>query len=295
MPSITDLLGAELQRLATALEPHGVPIIIGGGYGLLLRQRYVEASGAPTLRSVPTARSTNDLDVFLTVELVSDAEKMAALGTVLADLGFEAVDGARYYQFARPVTYGGRAVSLKVDLLAPPPRVGSDLRPKVKVDARRVRPRRRVEGAPPVHAHTTPEAFTVAEHTLTLAVGREAPVDVLVPHPFSFVLLKLFAYRDRRGDPQKDFGRYHAYDLYRIVAMMTPEDVEQAEAVRDRYVQDEILIEAGRILVDLFGGPDAEGALAVLEHARAVGAGLMHEDAADFCEDLGALLPAPKV
>ncbi len=293
--TILDLLGNELLRLATALEPHGVPVIIGGGYGLLLRQRHVEESGAPTLRPVPTARSTNDLDVFLTVELVADAEKMAALGTVLADLGFEAVDGAKYYQFARPVTHGGRVASLKVDLLAPPPRMESDFRSKVKVDPRRVRPRRRAEGAPTVHAHPTPEAFTVAEHTLVLAVGREAAVDVLVPHPFSFLLLKLFAYRDRRGDPQKEFGRYHAYDLYRIVAMMTPEDVEQAEALRDRSVQDEVVIEAGRIVADLFGGPDAEGALAVMEHARTVGADLTRGDAADFCEDLGALLPASEV
>lgn len=293
--TILDLLRDELQRLATALEPHGVPVIIGGGYGLLLRQQHVEARGEPTLRPIPTARSTNDLDVFLTVELVSDAEKMAALGTVLADLGFEAVEGAEYYQFARPVTYKDRETSLKVDLLAPPPRPGTELRAKVKVDSRRVRPKSRDKNAPIVQAHTTEEAFTIAEHTLVLPLGSAGVVEVLVPHPFSFLLLKLFAYRDRREDPEKGFGRYHAYDLYRIIAMMTAMDFEQAAALRERYLDDEIVLEARRIVATLFGDADAEGALAVLEHARAVAAAaLTHEDAADFTNDLGELLPPPE-
>ena len=294
MTTILDLLGDELQRLATALEPHGVPVIIGGGYGLLLRQQHVEVSGVRTLRPIPTARSTNDLDVFLTVELVADAEKMAALGRVLADHGFEAVEGAEYYQFARPVTYGGRATSLKVDLLAPPPRPGTELREKVKVDVRRVRPKKRDKSAPIVQAHTTEEAFTIEEHTLVLPLGGTGGVEVLVPHPFSFLLLKLFAYRDRREDEEKGFGQYHAYDLYRIVAMMTAEDFQQAEALRDQWLDDEIVIEARRIVAELFGDADAEGALAVLEHARSVAdRTLTGEDAAAFTNDLRELLPRP--
>lgn len=286
MMAITDLLGAELQELATKLAPHDVPVIIGGGYGLLLRQQHVEASGEPTLRAIPEARSTNDLDVFLTVELVADAEKMAALRDVLKELDYKAVEGAEHYQFARDVAYRGETRQVKVDLLAPPPRDPAVLG-QVKVDSRRVRPR----ATKNIHAHTTPEALTIGEHVLTL--GEEAPVEVLVPHPFSFLLLKLFAYRDRQGDEAKAFGRYHAFDLYRIVAMMTEVDFAEAEGLRDRYLEDDIVREARAIAAELFHGPEAQGALALLEHARQVLAGVTREDVAAFADDLAALLPSP--
>ncbi|WP_412068593.1 hypothetical protein [Rubrivirga sp. IMCC43871] len=291
--TILDLLGDELQRLAAALEPHGVPVIIGGGYGLLLRQQHVEESEVPTLRPIPTARSTNDLDVFLTVELVADAEKMAAIRTVLDDRGFKVVDKAKYFQFDRPVEYAGAERKLKVDLLAPPPRPGNELRKKVKLKSSRVGPRDRGDDDPVIHARATPEAFIVSEHTLVLPLG-EAGLEVLVPHPFSFLLLKLFAYRDQRENEEKEYGRYHAYDLYRIVAMMTAEDFQQAEALRDQYLDDEIVIEARRIVAELFGDDEAEGALAVLEHARAVAdRTLTREDAGAFTNDLRELLPRP--
>lgn len=290
MTTITDLLGAELQRLADALAPHDVPVIIGGGYGLLLRQQHALASGARTLLPIPDSRSTNDLDVFLTVELVADAEKMAALGRTLDELGFEVIDSAKYYQFARVVAYRGGEQSLKVDLLAPPPRPGTALRQMVRVDARRVRPRARDGAAPPVHAHTTPEAFTISEHTLTLPLGQGG-TDVLVPHPYTFLLLKLFAYRDRREDPSKDFGQYHAYDLYRIVAMMTEVDYEQAQELRDRYADDEVVVEACGIVSALFSGADSEGALALLEHARTAQTDIAHENVETFASALADLLP----
>lgn len=288
--TVTDLLGAELARFAEALAPHGVPVIIGGGYGLLLRQQRAEASAEPTLMPVPLARSTTDLDVFLSVEVVADAEAMGAIGRVLGEMGYTVVEGAKHYQFAREVVYRGRTVPLKVDLLAPPPRPGTELRKQVKVDARRVRPRTRADGAPVVQAHTTEEAFTVAEHTLALALGASGAT-VRVPHPFSFLLLKLFAYRDRREDEGKDFGRYHAYDLYRIVAMMAEAYLETAGALRDRYAGDEIVVDACRIVADLFSEPDASGALAVLEHARTVRVELASGDLNTFTGVLSELFP----
>ena len=288
--TFTDLLGAELQRLATTLAPHNVPVIIGGGYGLLLRQQHVEASGEPTLRAIPEARPTNDLDVFLTVELVADAEKMAVLRDVLRQLGYEPIEVAKYYQFAREVDYRGETRQLKVDLLAPPPRDPTVLR-QMKVDSRRVRPR----ATKGIHAHTTPEAFTIGEHVLTLTLGEEVEVTVLVPHPFSFLLLKLFAYRDRQRDDAQEFGRYHAFDLYRIIAMMTETDFAEAEELRDRYLEDGIVREARAIAAELFHGKEAPGALALLEHAQQVLAGVTRKYAEAFTADLAALLPRPSL
>jgi hypothetical protein len=242
MNEITDLLRTELEGLAAALEQHAVPLIIGGGYGLLLRQQQVQQSGARTVREVPEARSTNDLDIFLSVEVVADSAKMEALRDVLRGSGYHSVEGAEHYQFRKGVLYRGSEREIKVDLLAPPPRDPSRLE-KVRVDVRRIRNR----GVRGIHAHTVPEAFAIGEGVTPLEMQGAPATDVWLPHPYSSLLLKLYAYRDRRDDPAMHLGRHHAFDLYRIIAMMTEEDYGTAEGYRDRFAADETVEEARRI------------------------------------------------
>ncbi len=288
MTEITDILREELGRLAVALEPHGIPLIIGGGYGLLLRQEHLEHSGIRTVRGVPEARSTNDLDIFLSVEILTDACKMRALRDVLHMSGYTSIEGAEHYQFQKHVTYRGSQQQIKLDLLAPPPRE-SELLDKVKVDVRRIRNRK----AKQIHAHAAPEAFCIGEGVMVLEPGGAAEFRVRIPHPYSFLLLKLYAYRDRRDDPAKELGRYHAFDLYRIVAMMTEEEYEATEGFRDRFAEDEIVEEAQRIVAELFADVDSRGALAILEHARTVGATIRDKDLNAFLDDLKTFCPRP--
>lgn len=292
-----DLLGLELGRLVEALAPHEIPVIIGGGYGLLLRQRHVEAEGLRTLRPIPEARATSDLDVFLSLEIVTDARRMDTLRDTLHALGYHAVDRARYYQFERAVEYAGRPQTLKIDLLAPPPPPASALRRQVKIKGRRIRPL----DAEEIHAHATPEAFTVAEKPLLLKIG-EAGQRVLVPHPYSYLLLKLFACRDQlhrqreagAADDRQDAdqrARYHAFDLYRIIAMMTAPEVAEAEAFRDTYADDETVSEARHAVATLFASADAPGSLAVMRHTRQVGLSLSKAQLTAFIEDLHLFFP----
>jgi hypothetical protein len=286
MTEITDILRAELAGLAGALHPHGVPLIVGGGYGLLLRQEHVAHSGVRTVREIPEARSTNDLDLFLSVEIVTNADKMSALRDVLHDCGYTSISGAEHYQFQKGVTYRGSQRTVKVDLLAPPPR-DPRLLEKVRIDVRRIRHRE----ARGIHAHTTPEAFAVGESVMPLALGRTPAIRVYIPHPYSFLLLKLHAYRDRRDDPTREIGLYHAFDLYRIVAMMTEEEYATAERFRDRFAGDEIVAEAKSIVAQFFADGDSLGALAILEHARIVGATIRNEELDGFLEDLRTFFP----
>jgi hypothetical protein len=237
MTEITDILRAELGRLAVALEPHGIPLIIGGGYGLLLRQEHLEHSDIRTVRRIPEARSTNDLDVFLSAEILTDARKMGSLRDVLHRSGYAPIKGAEHYQFEKEVTYRGS--------------------------------QRRI-----------------------LDPGGAGEFRVRIPHPYSFLLLKLYAYRDRRDDPATELGRYHAFDLYRIVAMMTEEEYETAQGFRDRFGGEEVVVEARRIVSDLFADVDSRGTLALLEHARTVGVTIRDEDLDGFLEDLKFFFPA---
>ena len=283
-----DPLRGELYALALSLRERGVPLVVGGGYGLLLRQRHVAESGARTLRRVPPARSTEDLDVFLSAELIADADRVAALRDALTDAR---VRGGRGRALL-PVRARGRL---------PRPAADGEGRPPGAPPRRRRRARRAesttTAGFDPatvrgIHAHTSPEALTVAEHPLAVELdGGGGPVTVYVPHPYTYLVLKLHAYRDRREDADTDFGRHHAFDLYRTLAMTTEPEWESAQALRDRFNDAEPVREARRIAHDLFGGEIAPGTLALQEEARRSGFDLLGRDTLAFMRDLHELFP----
>ncbi len=160
------VLQQELCTLANRLAQHGIRLIIGGGFGILLRSIHVEATNAHTLRPVTPPRATNDLDLFLTADIITDVDSVQRIRSVLDELGYEPVPTAKNYQFARPVTILGRSGVLKIDLLAQEPRTAVE-EGKAKRDSRRIRPRGPFTG---LHAHVAPEAFSLDEQLLSVSV-----------------------------------------------------------------------------------------------------------------------------
>jgi predicted nucleotidyltransferase len=281
-----DPLREALVELARELRSHDIPLIVGGGYGLVLRAEHVRGRGLRTRHErIPAARSTDDLDLFLSAEVITDAGKTRRIREALKKLGYEPVPTARYYQFFRPVEVSGRERKLKIDLLAPIPRENVE---KETMDERRIRPRAYGE----LHAHTTPEAITVDQHLLPveLEYGAER-VSVHIPHPFSYLVLKLFAFRDRREEALK--GAYHAFDLFTIIAMMTEEEWAEAEDLRREYHDIEPLPEARAIVAEMFSSPDAIGPLRMEEHASSVNFPLPPELMDAFLVDLRELVIGP--
>lgn len=286
---VVDPLREELRKLARALEPHGIRLIVGGGYGLLLRAEQIRSSGMRTrFADLPGARSTNDIDIFLGAEVITDAAKTALIRAALDALGYKPIEGARYYQFVLPVEYAGLPRGVKIDLLAAP--VSGEKKATVRQDSRRVRPRAG-EG---LHAHTTPEALTVEELAQPIDLGGDEPVVVYLPHPFSYLLLKLFALRDLLDDEAKGRGAYHAFDIYRTVAMMTSGEWEEAIQMRGRYAATEPVAEAGRLVEELFSGLEAQGMMRLREHARRVGEQIPPENLRATIDDLHELLLVPR-
>lgn len=284
---VIDPLRDELRKLARSLEPHGIRLIVGGGYGLLLRTERIRSSGARTrFAELPGARSTNDIDVFLGAEIISDAGKTVLIRAALDALGYRPVEGAEFYQFVLPVVYAGLPRGVKIDLLAAPVEGGTEA--GVKQDVRRMRP----HGSKGLHAHTTPEALTVEDHALPVDVGdADAPLVVYVPHPFSYLLLKLFALRDQLDDGEKGYGTHHAFDIYRTVAMMTAEEWEEAVAMRERHGASPPVAEAGSLVGELFGNLESRGMVRLRDHARAVGEEIPPQNLRDLIDDLKELLP----
>jgi hypothetical protein len=279
-----DPLKEELRTLARELQGRGIPLIIGGGYGLVLRTKMIAESGSRTLiPDFPSARSTEDLDIFLKAEVISDPEKTAAIREVLDRCGYGPV--VPNFQFQREVDYRDRSRSVKVDLLAAP--VPAELSTSVKVDSVRIRPR----GGQGLHAHVTPEALTVEESMILIDIGEgEESLPVYLPHPFSYLLLKLYALRDRLHDRDVDNGRHHAFDLYTTIATMTEQEWGESMHIKDTYKGTPQVIEARNIANDLFADETAPGALRLREHARGTGYALSREQLDFFLDNMRQLM-----
>ncbi len=282
-----DPLREQLRRLAQALQPHGINLIVGGGYGLLLRTEQIQRSGVRTrFAELPSTRSTVDIDIFLSAEVITDAERMMKIKDTLHDLGYKPVASAKFYQFVLPIVYAGLPRGVKMDLLAAP--VMGEKQSQVKQDVRRIRPK----GAAGLHAHTTPEALTVGEHALSVDISTdEVPLVVYVPHSFSYLLLKLFALRDRLQDEEK--GHYHAFDIYRTIGMMTPEEWDVACSMRDRYLEIEPVVQqACELVKKLFSNLESPGMIRIRTHARNVGEEIPEKNLIDLLDDLRELFPS---
>lgn len=87
-----DPLKEELRTLARELQGRGIPLIIGGGYGLVLRTEMIVRSSSRTLiPEFPSARSTEDFDIFLKAEVISNPEKTGAIREALDRCGYKPV------------------------------------------------------------------------------------------------------------------------------------------------------------------------------------------------------------
>lgn len=117
-----DLLESTLLDLVYELREAEVRLIIGGGYGLYLKRRYLEATGETHLLPlIPEARSTNDLDMFLATEILADLSKAKAVLAAVQRLGFTAVKDRENFQFLKAFPAGQQSFEVKVDFLTPMP------------------------------------------------------------------------------------------------------------------------------------------------------------------------------
>ena len=259
-------LEKSLLDLLSRLDSTTCPIILGGGYGLYLRRTILEREGTRTLlEHWPEARSTNDLDLFLRPELLCDSNRLASLKSALDELGYTPVEGAEHYQFRKDDPDGFIKRGIKIDLLTGPSSrfVGT----RLKIDRRRVRPNPSVK----VHAHPTEEAITLDEHLQEVKFrieddGESENKSVYLPHPFTYCLMKLFAFRDQVDDSGKGNGSHHALDLYSIIAMMTESEWEQAKLMANANSDSEIGREAHRFVFEMFGSLISRGLLVMREN-----------------------------
>jgi hypothetical protein len=265
MITIPDLQ-TSLLDLLHEMEGADIKLIIGGGFGIYLKTGYVQRLNVRTLlREWPEPRSTNDLDLFLRPELLIESAKLKPLKNAISKLDYQVVPGAEKYQFVKPGPGGTEAGSIKIDILTGPQSHFHGTR--VKTDARRARPSPSVG----IHAHPVDEALTLEKALLPVTLagklgsGELWQAEVFLPHPYTFLMMKLFAFRDRLDDPDKKFGLYHALDLYAVLATTTEEEWDYALELRDQYGDEPYVMEARRLVSNYFSALDLLGMIRLRE------------------------------
>jgi hypothetical protein len=261
-----DQLTASLLDLLHELEGRGIPITVGGGFGLYLKRRHQLTGVQQTLFDrLPEPRSTNDLDLFLRTEVLIDLKRTREVAAAIRRLGYTVVEAAKFLQWKREVVVAGLRQEVKIDILVGP--LGA-ARKKLTVNMPRVRPKGNIQ----FHAHAVEEAVHIEDGPLAVTVtgsrstGEPHTGTVFIPQAFPYLMMKLHAFEDRHNKSQHDKARQHALDLYTIVGMMTEDEYERANALGSARSQDPHIARARAIIRDRFAVQTAIGVLRLREH-----------------------------
>lgn len=222
------------------LRETDIRLIVGGGYGLYLKRQHLQSTGeVHLLPLISEARSTNDLDMFLTTDIMVNLPKAKAVLGAVKRLEFTAVPDRENFQFIKTFQRNGHSLEVKIDFLTPMPDNPAALR-ILDIQDKRVRNKR--SGG--IHAHKTEEAIAVEDKLIPVAFaglrtnGEEFSGQVYLPQAYSYLMMKLFAFRDWEKVKQKPGNASkHALDVYSIVAMLTEEELAAAEQASRTYRQ----------------------------------------------------------
>ncbi len=214
-------------------------ILIAGGYGLFLKQRFLRANaGIPVV--IPLDRWTNasprvtkDLDLVIGLDLIAEANSQKAFLSALEKHGFSVSENNPRWQFEKRVSESHTVV---VDLHAPWPSQDQS-----NLQADRIRVKRKPSlGEEGIHGRANPEAVGCDLHPFRFVVdGMSVPV----PNPVTWSIMKLTAMRDRwiisddaaQSEERREFSRLqaikHAQDVCRVVALVTRDERDTTPTV----------------------------------------------------------------
>jgi hypothetical protein len=268
MPCIRlmDALLSTVHDLDAALGGRA-DLLLGGGLGLWLKQEHLRRTGTRTrlpIGRLPPARTTQDIDLFLRAEVIVNADAVRRIRRALDTIGFVVVSGVEWLKFRRRVLGTEVILDVMVGPLGPYENAVRRKGPRVGPVS--------LSGEHGLHARAADDALGVEREPLRLRLpiaGGDLPAcEVLVPGAFPYTLMKLGALHDRIHDPDKDLGRHHAMDLYRIAGLLTPEDEQIAARMAGAHAGHPRLLRATAALEELFVPKDGLGRIRLLEYQR---------------------------
>ncbi|MEQ9616828.1 MAG: hypothetical protein RLN60_02205 [Phycisphaerales bacterium] len=287
-----DVLVTALLDLAHELPDLPKPLLVGGGFGLYLKQRHLEEKeDLDTLIAGelwPPARATEDVDLLLPTEVIISVEHMRAIRAALDTLGYR--PDVPNFQFVKDTKRG----PVKIDLLTGD--VPDEHADKVHVKPPRVRP----VGDVALHAYLAREAIELGlapfEFTLRGVRSDDTPagLTVRIPNSFTYLLMKLHAFRDRVDDERKDLGAHHALDVYRIIAMLNREEYDLVKRLAEDHAASDAVRDARAIVSNSFGSSSSVGVLRLLAGAEDAGLSRSAVQVDEFVSVLSELFPITK-
>lgn len=246
------------------LSEKGISIILGGGLGLYLKQLQLLEMSHRTLIDAsrwPKPRSTSDIDVFFPLEVLVSLDEMKTIRSIIDEMHFEPMAGNEFWRFNLPTN------EVKIDLLTGP--IADTMKTSLKSDSRRARPKGDLE----LHAHPVPEALDLSDHLeqVTLigkTLGKQQySSTVSIPSPFTYLMMKVTAFGDQVENEDKNLGRHHALDVYRIVAMMTEEQFLKTKSQFKEHYSSPYVERVRALVKEFFAREDGIGILRMREHA----------------------------
>lgn len=213
-------------------------ILVAGGYGLFLKQKWL-ADGSQSRTVVPiqnwlntTPRVTKDVDFVLGLNLIRNASQQEIVVNALKKNGFEASERLpeQRWKFLKRLE-GNQEIIVEMHAQRP---ASDDA--GLKATDRRVKHKPSL-GEQGVHGRTNPEAIGSEMHPFRFAIDGIA---LNVPNPVTWSVMKLTATNDRWASSQdlqfdeesRDFSRAqatkHAQDVFRVIAMTTMDERDQA-------------------------------------------------------------------
>jgi len=98
-----------------------------------------------------------------------------------------------------------------------------------------------------------------------LSSGNPGEAEAYLPHPFTFLMMKLFAFKDRLNDDNREFGSYHALDLYTIMATMMENEWDTALELRNKHKDEPFIVDAGNLVSQYFSALNGLGMIRLRE------------------------------
>ena len=290
---VQDELWPHFTPLWTDLRTIAPGLLLAGGYGLFLKQRWLvsqlhflavedgdllvtdegEEIVVDDVRTlVPihrwkeqTPRVTKDFDFIASLDLIASPKEQRRLHAALEKHGFRVVPANARWQFEKQVGEGRTVV---LDFHSPSP---DGKRDDLRVQSRRVKPHRSL-GQTGIHGRENPEAISAELHPFSFTCEG---VEIVLPNPVTLAMMKLVAMRDRRlasqnpaksaGERQSEDGqaRKHAEDVCRVLGMLTREESELAGSVLNAVRRKPVFAEAGETFAKFFQDDEGWGAQAV--------------------------------
>lgn len=244
------------------------PLTIAGGFGLFLKRNHLSKTNERILFDrIDVVRSTGDIDIFLSVDVLCDDALAELVRDTLRNNGWVSEEH-KPAQWYKSVPLDWNTGRVKFDfLLAGPIEKGME---KLTITPPIERARnKRVMG---FYAFLVKEALFLQEYGQVFALagkrtnGDDYTADIRVPHPFTYLIMKLFAYRDRQSDNIKKMGAYHAFDIFNIVGLLTERELTESVQFEREHRQETIVQEAKQIVNDHFTQTHSKGVIAIRSH-----------------------------